>query len=462
MVLLPAAMVFVLAASAAAGTVTGVIRNGTDGNKPAAGVEVILIQLQGGMQPVANTKTDASGNYKLDNPAIGQGPMLIRAVYRGVMFHQPLTPGHDTVDVTVYEPTSDAKTVQVGSRLIVLQPNGANLLVGEEYALQNNSKPPVAYFNEKGDFNFEVPEGADLSNVSSWGPSGMPVVQGTINRGKEKYAIAYAFQPGDNGVRLSYQVPYPSNQTKLRFSADYAIDRVMLVAPPTVQVASEGFSPAGTEQGFNLYTRDMVAAGLPFDVSVSGTAPPPSAQQQGDASAADQGQGQGAADPVNGRDSGPSITAMPERIDTDRWILVAGFAGLFALGLIFVWRQPVALATEAVAVAVPAPSAKQLRAARKQAERLASASIPAAKAAPPVIAAPMTATAPPPVPTPATAPSAATSVATVEREVELSLDGLKDRLFRLELRRQAGTISEEDYARERSQTEQVLRELVRG
>ena len=79
-------------AAAAAGTVTGVIHNGTS-NKPAAGVDVILIQLQGGMQPVANTKTDAQGHYKLDNAAIGQGPMLIRAVYRGVMFHQPLTPG---------------------------------------------------------------------------------------------------------------------------------------------------------------------------------------------------------------------------------------------------------------------------------------------------------------------------------------------------------------------------------
>ena len=61
----------------------------------------------------------------------------------------------------------------------------------------------------------------------------------------------------------------------------------MLVAPPTVQVTSAGFSPAGTEQGFNLYTRDAMPAGLPFDVSVSGTAPPP---PQG---GADQGQGQG-------------------------------------------------------------------------------------------------------------------------------------------------------------------------
>jgi hypothetical protein len=44
--------------------------------------------------------------------------------------------------------------------------------------------------------------------------------------------------------------------------------------------------------------------------------------------------------------------------------------------------------------------------------------------------------------------------------VEQGLDGLKDKLFRLELRRQAGTISEEEYLRERTQAEKILRELV--
>ncbi|HUJ32411.1 MAG TPA: hypothetical protein VLY23_14090, partial [Candidatus Acidoferrum sp.] len=53
-----------------AGTVTGRVTNGTTG-KPAAGVDVILIQLQGTMQPVAQTKTDASGHYQLDHPALG-------------------------------------------------------------------------------------------------------------------------------------------------------------------------------------------------------------------------------------------------------------------------------------------------------------------------------------------------------------------------------------------------------
>ena len=253
---------FAFAPCAAAGTVTGIIHNGTNGNAVAPGVDVILIQLQGGMQPVATTKTDAKGQYKFDNPAIGQGPMLIRAVYHGVMFHQPLVPGHDTVDVTVYDPSSDSKIVNVGSRVIVFQPNGDKLVVGEEYSLQNQSQPPKAYFNEKGDFSFQVPEGSQLSQVSSWGPSGMPVVQGTIDHGKGKYAIAYAFQPGDNGVRFSYQIPYPSNHADVRLSSDYSVGRVLLVAAPSVQINSPGFMPAGTEQGFNLYTRDSVPAGL--------------------------------------------------------------------------------------------------------------------------------------------------------------------------------------------------------
>jgi hypothetical protein len=428
------------ALGAAAGTVTGVVHNGTN-NKPAAGVDIILIQLQGGMQPVANTKTDAEGKYKLDNPAIGQGPMLIRAVYRGVMFHQPLVPGTPTVDVTVYDPTSDAKTMKVGSRLIVFQPNGSNLIVGEEYSLQNQSQPPLAYFNEKGDFNFEVPEGAQLSQVSSWGPSGMPVVQGTIDRGAQKYAIAYAFQPGDNGVRMSYQLPYSSNSANLKFTSDYSAERVMLVAPPTVQVVSAGFSPAGTEQGFNLYTRDAMAAGTPFEVAVSGTAPPPQqgGADQGGQADAQGGQGQ---DPVNGRDSAVTIQTMPDRLDSLRWILVAGFAALFALGIVFVWRRPIAVMVEGLPVAQPmAPPPSGPRSGRKATTQVAPER--------PVAA-----------PAPQVAPAQAAQ--DMAREVELSLDGLKDRLFRLELRRQAGTISEEEYARERSRTEEVLRELVRG
>jgi hypothetical protein len=75
-------------------------------------------------------------------------------------------------------------------------------------------------------------------------------------------------------------------------------------------------------------------------------------------------------------------------------------------------------------------------------------------------------TAAPPVTSGPTSASAtgtgAAKVAAVNAEVNVSLDALKDSIFRLELRRQAGTISEEDYARERAQMEKTLRDLVRG
>jgi hypothetical protein len=43
-----------------------------------------------------------------------------------------------------------------------------------------------------------------------------------------------------------------------------------------------------------------------------------------------------------------------------------------------------------------------------------------------------------------------------------SLDELKDILFKLELRREAGTITEAEYISERDRVQQILRDLVKG
>ena len=91
-------LIFAAAATtASAGTLNGTVKNGTTG-QVAAGADVILIQLQGGMQPVANTKTDAQGQFHFDNPQLGTGPMLVRVVYKGVNYHEPITPGKMTAN----------------------------------------------------------------------------------------------------------------------------------------------------------------------------------------------------------------------------------------------------------------------------------------------------------------------------------------------------------------------------
>jgi hypothetical protein len=433
------AFVFLLAAAAAhAGTVSGVVHNGTNGNKPAAGVDVLLIQLQGGMEVVASVKSDAQGLYRIDNPNIGAGPMLIRAVYRGVFFHQPLTPGTSTVDVTIYEPTTNPNALQVPLRLLVFQPNGDKLMVGEEYSIQNTSSPPAAYFKQDGDFEFNVPAGADLDQVSTFGPSGMPVKQGTIDKGKGRYAIAYAFQPGQNGVRISYTVPYAGNHATVRAPSKYDAQRVLLVIPPTMQISSPGFNAAGTEQGFNVFSKDSIKAGTGFDITINGTAPPPAEQSAS-----------GASDQVNGRDSGSESSggataqAAPARLDNDKWILLGGLAAIFAVGVALLIRQPVLAVANAPATP-PSPGPRGAKSKRPAQPKPS-----------------------PPAPAPAQEPAPALAPAiplarNIQQEVDTNLDSLKDTLLRIELRRQAGTISDEEYARERGRAEQMLRELVQG
>src|SRR5215471_15508004 len=107
-----ATMAFTPWAFARAGTLHGTVKNATSG-KTAAGIEVILIQLQGGMQPLANTKSDAQGQFTFDNASVGAQPMLVRAVYKGINFHQPVPPGRSDVEVDIYEPSKDSKTIAV-------------------------------------------------------------------------------------------------------------------------------------------------------------------------------------------------------------------------------------------------------------------------------------------------------------------------------------------------------------
>lgn len=398
-----------LAASARGGELHGTVRNGTTG-KAAGGVEVILIQLQGGMQPVANSKTDAQGQFSFDNPSLGAQPMLVRAVYKGINFHQPVPPGRSDLEVSIFEPSMDPKTISVASRIVFFQPNGANLTVAEEYSIQNTSQPPQAYFRADGNFEFVIPENAKLQQIAASGPTGMPVVQVPIDKKKGKYAIAYALRPGQNMVRYSYEVPYPRDSTTVKVATIYPSVRLLVVASPTLQISGDGLQSGGQEQGMSVYGRENVPANNLMAVNVSGTAPPLLA-----AGSDSGGTGQGAQD-AQGAAPAANIQSIPGRLDVLKWPLIAGFVGIFALGAMLLARRPV------VAVAGGAPVTSR-----------------AAAPAP---------------------PSAALSQ--VDAAVGTSLDALKDQMFRLELRRQAGTISEAEYTRERARAEKVLRDLVRG
>jgi hypothetical protein len=400
--------------SVRAGTLNGTAKNGTTG-KPAAGIEIILIQLQGGMQPVGHTTSDAQGHFRFDNPDVGAAPMLVRAVYNGINFHQPLPPGKTDVEVEVFEPSQDPKTIAIPSRVVFFQPNGSSLIVGEEYSIENKSAPPQAYYKADGNFEFALPAQAKLQQVAAAGPAGMPVVQATIDKKGNRYAIAYAFRPGSSTVRYSYEVPYPNNSATVNVPISTLIGRLLVVAPPSMTITGDGLQLGGQDQGMNIYGRENVAPGTIVAVQVSGTAPPPQEANGG---------GETPKEAADARSSestgGGTVQQVPGRLDVLKYPLLGGFAVMFVLGAILLTRKPVAVNS------VATPSAPLLA---------------------PGVYAP---------------PAVSAALSRVDAEVGNSLDALKETMFRLELRHQAGTISDDDYATERAKVEKILRDLVRG
>jgi len=422
---------FALAAAAEAGTLSGTVINRTTG-KPEPNIVLDLLSPTQNMTELATVTSDAQGKFSVTKDTIGGAPILIRATFHDVSFNTFAPPGRPNIEVEIYDISKDAKIISVPSHVIIFEPQGGKLLGAEEYTVQNPSKPPVAYFRTDGNFDFAIPGNAALNQVSTIAEMGMSVQQASIDKGKGKYAIAFAFRPGQTSVRLSYDLPYSNNTASVRLPATYAGSKLLIVAPPGVTITGDGVTAAGQEQGMMVYTHDPLPAKGVASVSLSGVSTAPAG--------GDQSQGQ---EGNSRQDQGPQVIAAPSRLDDFKWYVFAGLAALFAMGALLLSRKQV--------IVTPGPNDEEVAPVVKpaKAKKAAPSPTPAAPRANPVPAAP--------------AASAANHAAQqVDQHVAVTMESLKEQIFRLELRRQAGTISEQDYAREKAKFDQILRDMVQG
>jgi hypothetical protein len=397
-----------------AGTLTGTVINRSTG-LPVPNTDVDLLSPTGGMALLASVKSDAQGHFTATNDAIGSVPVLIRVTYQGVGFNTFAPPVRPSVEVEVFNVSQDPKTITIDSHVIIFQPQGDKLLGAEEYNIKNTSQPPVAFFRTDGNFDFDIPDKGALKNVTATnGAMGMDVPQASIDKGKGRYAVAYAFRPGDTNLRLSYELPYPKNSASVKLPAAYGGVRLLLVAPPGVTLTGEGVSPAGQEQGMNVFLHDPLAAKGSLTVSISGVGTPAAADSSGGQQAQE---GNSRTEP-----QGQEVNLAPPRIDDLKWPVVGGLIALFALGALLLSRKQVVVASAPGVETAPAPASKKAAKEKK----------------------------------------AAAAAESVKEAVNANLDSLKDEVFRLELRKQAGTISDEEYAREKARVEKLLRDIVRG
>jgi hypothetical protein len=398
--------ILVAGSLAQAGTLNGQVRNGTT-NQPVSAARLTLMELQRGMVPIGQADSDAHGRFHFNNPALGRGSLLLEAVYQGVAYYQMVSPGDSNDVITVYDASSERKGVVVTSHTIMLQPQGSSLVVEEQYVVENQTKPPVSFYVRPGTFQFEIPEEAEFGQVSTWTDGSVATLQKAVDLPNHRKVIEWAFRPGKNVVRFSYAMAYSSNQSQIRIASPYAALHVFLAAPPTVQIASDGFSLLGAEEGYSIYGHSPVAAGTSLVVSISGTASVPSASSRPEGAA---------------ESSDATIAVLPSRLFRKSGILIAAIVLLMVLGGIVLWKKS---ATDGIV------AANDSRLGKNKNEN-----------------------------SQARAAHARASVRAHQPGMEQSLEEIKEKLFSLEMRRQAGTVKEADYQHERQEMEAWLRQFA--
>jgi hypothetical protein len=423
---LAASLLFLaLAAAAAAQTLTGTVTNGTSG-KPAAGDEVILINLSNGMDIAANTKADSSGKFSFTLKD-GPGPHLIRAVHQGVTYHQMAPPGTNSVQMNVYDVAKKVTDIQVTADVMRFQAEGGTLQGVRLFAVNNASAPPKTQMNDHN-FEFYLPEGAKIDEAQAKAPNGQPIAAETAPQSeKNRYAVVFPLRPGETQIQVQFTMPY-SGSLKFDPKPLYPAEHAVVVIPKSMQFEAAN---AGQFQAMNdpsqgdttVEVAQQTRPGQSLAYTIKGTGTINESPQQVAAGAV-QGQKEGMSNRPGGGLGTPIDT--PDPLQQYRWWILGGFAIVLAAGGWYVTKRqgsPVTASASAGGAAARAPQPHV-------APRVAAAAAP-------VSAAPHTASTP-------------------AEKSSMLLEALKEEMFELELERRTGKITQSEYEKTKAALDQTL------
>jgi hypothetical protein len=415
-------VLLITVASAAAQTLTGTVTNGTT-NKPAAGDEVLLINLANGMDVGGTTKADSAGkfSFKITVP----GPHLIRAVHQGVNYHQMAPPGTNTADVQVYDVAPKVADLSVTADVIRFQADNSSMQGVRLFVVNNTSSPPKTQMNDHN-FEFYVPAGAKVEQVQARAPNGQPIAADAVPQAdKNRYAINFPLRPGETQFQLEFTLPYKG---ELTFDPKplYSAQHLVIVLPKTMQFKAANGSSFQNMQDPNqgdtiVEVAQQTKPGQPLAFTLQGTGTINEAPGETASGAAQQQPQSPAQDNRPGGGLGVPIDA-PDALQKYRWPILFGFAVLLAVGgWVVTKRQPPAnVGATPVVKTVPTPS-------------LTSA----------------------PLATPTSAASAPAG------KPSMLLEALKEELFQLEVERKQGKITPADYDKAKAALDQTLERALK-
>ncbi len=434
-------------ASAAAQTLSGTVTNGTT-NKPAAGDEVILINIANGMDVAGSTKADSAGkfSFKLKDAA---GPHLIRAVHQAVTYHQFAPPGTSNVELKVYDVAKKVEGLSLTADVMRLQADATSLQGIRLFAVDNNSSPAVTQMNDHS-FEFYLPAGAKVEQVQAKAPNGQPIPAEAVPQSeKGRYAIAFPLRPGETQFQLEFTLPY-NGTAKIDPKPLYPAEHFVVVLPKSMHFAGADSSqfksmqdPNQSDSVVQVVQQTHVGQQLGFTVTGTGTI----SEQAGGAGQAGPAGGGAQGGPMNenpqaesnrpGGGLGAPIDA-PDPLEKYRWPIIGAFVVLLGIGgWIVTKRQGGVSAASGGAASMGArgPLAASITGPGARAISGSASPTPDGQTAAP----------------PATPASKSATL----------LEALKEELFQLEVERKQGKITQADYEKAKAALDQTLERALK-
>src|ERR1041385_7157690 len=258
-----------VSAGAFGAQITGTVTNATT-NKPSSGDEVTLLTLANGMEESGTTKTDSQGHYTL-NFADARAQHLVRVARQSVHYFKAAPPGTATVDVTVYDASTQVEGLVTDARVFHLQASGGNLDVQELYILNNQSQPPRTKIGNQT-FAITLPDSAQIGDASLTGPGGMPLTVAAVPSGaKDRYAYDFPIKPGETRFEVNYKVPYNGSH-EFSLKPESSLSELGVLLPKSMKFTgtTPAFSQDRDEEGLAVFFAKNVPANQEVKFSVSG------------------------------------------------------------------------------------------------------------------------------------------------------------------------------------------------
>lgn len=230
---------FVAGKNLSALDIQATVKNATTNSVHTSPLNIQVLKLEQGMQPVA-AKNSAGGKVRFaDLPAIKTGPYMLQAVYQGVTYSRVIPPNMpEPIDTTleIFESTESVSKLRVRT-LVELRRVEKGMLAGLMILFFINTDNRT--FNPgKDGLSFYLPAVAEVDQASISVGSGASNIQWlklNAQKGARRgiYTIGQSVKPGERILQVMFHMPYNEAGTQVEFQSLYPQDTgLQLIAEP--------------------------------------------------------------------------------------------------------------------------------------------------------------------------------------------------------------------------------------